>query len=128
MMMHPMAFAGWIGLFIPMINLIPVGQLDGGHVAFAWWGDGYARGSSMVHRVLPVMGAAAFMYVLFDEHRLLVSAHTISVLSKDAPLAHSWMDAASAALGAAMPWFCGPRFVGADSDLRRRCAPSSGQR
>jgi membrane-associated protease RseP (regulator of RpoE activity) len=54
--LHPIAFAGWIGMFVTSLNLLPVGQLDGGHIAKALFpvrSDAIAR---TIHIALFVMG------------------------------------------------------------------------
>jgi len=59
--LHPVAFAGWIGLFVTSINLMPVGQLDGGHVTYALGGESLHRKTSMaVFVILLSMGLTKF--------------------------------------------------------------------
>ncbi len=55
---HPMAAAAWFGLFVTFLNLIPIGQLDGGHVAYALWGD---RQRTMALAMLPILMVLGFM-------------------------------------------------------------------
>ena len=55
--LHPLAFAGWVGLFVTALNLLPAGQLDGGHVARALLGDRQHLVSWGAVGLLVIMGA-----------------------------------------------------------------------
>ena len=53
--LHPVAFAAWAGLLVTSLNLLPVGQLDGGHVLYA------ARGRRAV--LVPAMLVATLLWL-----------------------------------------------------------------
>jgi membrane-associated protease RseP (regulator of RpoE activity) len=55
-LLHPMAYAGWAGLFVTALNLLPIGQLDGGHVIYSLFG--YQKSREIYKLTL-----AAFMIV-----------------------------------------------------------------
>ena len=57
-LLHPIAFAAWFGLFVTSLNLIPIGQLDGGHVAYALWGN---RQRTMAFAVVPLLIVLGFI-------------------------------------------------------------------
>jgi len=54
--LHPVAFAGWLGMFFTALNLLPLGQLDGGHVVYSMFGARHTLIARLFFVVLLVMG------------------------------------------------------------------------
>jgi membrane-associated protease RseP (regulator of RpoE activity) len=60
--LHPLATAGCVGLFLTAVNLMPIGQLDGGHVAHAVFGQKTAIAIGQITRILALLFALIHPY------------------------------------------------------------------
>lgn len=78
--LHPVAVAGWVGLFVTSINLMPAGQLDGGHISYAFLG----RGHRMISRVF--VGLLAFMGLFVFVGWLVWAALLLVIGTKHPPV------------------------------------------
>ncbi|MCS7203232.1 MAG: site-2 protease family protein [Thermodesulfovibrio sp.] len=82
-LLHPIAFAGWIGLFVTSMNLLPIGQLDGGHVAYAIFG----RKHFYIARILLIFIAILGVFLW---HGWIVWAALLLLLGVDHPPIIFW--------------------------------------
>ena len=53
---HPVAFAGWAGILVTSLNLIPAGTLDGGHVVYSLFGEKAKKAFPFIVGLLVVLG------------------------------------------------------------------------
>ena len=61
---HPVIMGAWVGMFFTVLNLLPVGQLDGGHIVRAMVGERQETVAAMVPAAL--FGIAAYLYFVRD--------------------------------------------------------------
>lgn len=72
--LHPLAFAGWLGLFFTALNLFPVSQLDGGHVVFAL--------TRRAHRAVGILTLALLLALSFGWIGWLVWAGLVMAIGR----------------------------------------------
>jgi membrane-associated protease RseP (regulator of RpoE activity) len=93
LILHPVGFAGWVGLLVTALNLVPIGQLDGGHVAYAILGRRARLLSRIMVGFLAVMGfffhvtwlVLAAVILVFEFKSKMRLSHP-PVLDENAPL------------------------------------------
>ena len=100
LVLHPVAFAAWIGLFVTAINLLPVGQLDGGHVLYALAGRRQEGMSRVVVLLLAPLGFLWWGWFLWGGMLLLMGLRHPPVLSEETAL--GWREKLLGALGAVL--------------------------
>ena len=76
-LLHPVAFAGWIGLLVTMLNLLPLAQLDGGHIAYALLGERQVWLARVIFVALIPMGIFLSSSWLFWAFLILILMRTV---------------------------------------------------
>jgi len=61
---YPFLCAGWFGLFVTAMNLIPIGQLDGGHLSYTMFGEQHRLVAKIAFGILIVLGIAGILPLL----------------------------------------------------------------
>lgn len=84
--LHPVAFAGWIGFFVTSLNLIPAGQLDGGHIAFAILGEKHRWLSKVMIGLLLLLGYFFQGWLVWAVLLLLLGSKHPPILFPEVPL------------------------------------------
>jgi len=84
--LHPIARAAWVGLLATALNLLPIGQLDGGHVLYAFLGERTRLLSRIFVAVLVLMGVfvayswlfwAAILFFFGMRHPAIFDPNTV---------------------------------------------------
>ena len=84
--LHPVARAAWIGVFATALNLLPIGQLDGGHILYAFVGERHRPLSRVFVLLLVPIGLLYWWGWLFWAAVLFFLGARHPVIYDDQPL------------------------------------------
>ena len=89
LILHPVAFAAWVGCIVTYINLIPAWQLDGGHISRAVLGSYYHKIASIVGIVLMLLSGYFMMAVMVAFFMMRTDNRANGPLDDVSPLSQS---------------------------------------
>ncbi len=81
LMISSVGFAAWIGLLVTMLNLLPIGQLDGGHIIYGFFGN-FHKKIGYITLILIVLLGAIPMFWGVDSYNWFVWAALVFFLVK----------------------------------------------
>lgn len=85
--LHPVALAGWIGFFVTSLNLLPIGQLDGGHIAYAILGEKHKALSIILIVAMTVFGYFLWIgWIVFVGLFLILGFRHPPIIYSEVPL------------------------------------------
>lgn len=86
MILHPFIFASWIGLFATMLNLLPFGQLDGGHILYSLFGRIQRRLVFPLYLILLLLGIYWWGWFLWAIIIIIINPFHPSLWDENLPI------------------------------------------
>lgn len=77
---YPFLNVGWFGLFVTTLNMLPIGQLDGGHVVFAMFGRKHSLIARIMWWFMVIIGTGAILGVIYEFLKLEYSYSIINYI------------------------------------------------
>jgi membrane-associated protease RseP (regulator of RpoE activity) len=85
--LHPVGFAAWVGIFATALNLLPIGQLDGGHILYSLFGRRHLLLSRLFTAILIPLGLIYWAgWLMWAAAMLVLGTRHPRLINEDSPL------------------------------------------